>query len=113
MTKLYSYIFLYVAILIGIAGQLLLKSGALASNNIKNLIVQPFVLYGMVAYGLGAMFYIVSLRQIPISIAFPSVSLSYIVVAIFGHYFWAEPLGYQQVIAIILILLGVAILTNF
>ena len=107
MTKLASYIFLYIAILVGILGQLLLKAGALESQNIKQLFIQPYVITGMFIYGSAAILYIISLREIPISIAFPSVSLSYIVVAILGHYFWGEAFGIQQIIATLLILVGV------
>ena len=49
-------------------------------------------------------------RRIPVSLAFPSVSVSYAVIAVLGYLLWSEPMGWPQVIGIALICSGVVLL---
>ena len=72
--------------------------------------LDPYTVVGLVVYGFGALFYIVAIKRIPVSIAFPSVSLSYIAVAVCAHYLWNEPLGWAQFGGIVLIGGGVLLL---
>ena len=65
---------------------------------------------GFAIYALAAMFYIIAIKRLPLSIAFPSVSLSYIVVAILAHILWDEPLGLSQLAGIALIAGGILLL---
>ena len=70
----------------------------------------PFTLAGLGAYGMAAAFYIVAIKKLPITLAFPSVSLSYAAVAIIAHYLWSEPLGLPQLGGIALIAGGIFLL---
>ena len=54
--------------------------------------------------------YIVALKKIPVSVAFPSVSASYAIVAIIAHIFWGEALGWPQIAGILLIGSGVILI---
>ena len=47
---------------------------------------------------------------ITLSIAYPSVSLSYVVVVVMAHLVWGEPLGLRQGAALVLIISGIALL---
>src|SRR3990167_11057825 len=108
------YTSLFIAILIGIGGQLALKTGssaATASGQILFLL-QPYVILGLSCYFTSAMFYIYSLKQIPLSVAFPCVSLSYVIVALLAHFLWNEPFGLQHMAALFFILLGVFLLVR-
>ena len=108
---LISYGALAAAILIGVAGQLLLKDGAdRSAEGILAQFLNPFTIGGLAAYGLGAIFYIVAIKRIPVSIAFPSVALSYVLVAIAAHLLWQEALGWQQFAGIGLIAAGILVL---
>jgi small multidrug resistance pump len=108
---LISYGALAAAILIGVAGQLLLKAGAdRSAEGILAQFLNPFTIGGLAAYGLGAIFYIVAIKRIPVSIAFPSVALSYVLVAIAAHLLWQEALGWQQFAGIGLIAAGILVL---
>jgi small multidrug resistance pump len=44
-----------------------------------------------------------ALKKIPVSIAFPSVSASYALVAALAHLLWNEPLGMPQIADLALI----------
>lgn len=108
---LWSYIALAVAILCGVGGQLLLKAGASGPDLLSQL-VRPQTIVGLAFYGLAALFYIIALRKIPVSVAFPSVSASYAVVAVLGHVLWNEPFGLAQIAGIALICGGVLVLSQ-
>jgi undecaprenyl phosphate-alpha-L-ara4N flippase subunit ArnE len=107
---LLSYGALACAILIGVLGQLLLKTGAERADGIVSQFLNPFTVAGLGAYGVGAIAYIIAIKKIPISIAFPSVALSYVLVAIAAHVLWQEALGWQQVAGIALIASGILVL---
>lgn len=105
------YFSLFTSILIGVVGQIAIKSGSLNSGQTSGVgLFQPYIIVGLLCYGCSALFYIYSLKQIPLSVAFPSVSVSYVMVVLIAHFLWNEPLGIQQVMALLLILSGVFLL---
>ena len=97
------------AVMMSILGQTLLKAGSGAGDFVAQLFDRRTLL-GLVLYGASAMFYIVALRRIPMSVALPSTAVSYVAAALIGHLVFAEPLGGQQVAAIMLIATGVVLL---
>jgi small multidrug resistance pump len=105
-----SYAALAAAILCGVLGQVLLKTGSLRDSDVVRQFLDPFTLTGLVAYGLAAVLYILAIRRIPLTLAFPTVSLSYIAVAVIAHYAWGEPLGLVQIAGILFIAVGVILL---
>jgi multidrug transporter EmrE-like cation transporter len=104
------HVALALGILIGVAAQLLLKIGAGGEGGIIDQLFRVYTIAGLGLYALAAFFYIVALRTIPISIAFPSVALSYVVVALMGNLWFGEPMGLTHVAAIALIVTGVVLL---
>jgi multidrug transporter EmrE-like cation transporter len=72
--------------------------------------LRPATLVGLACYGFAAIFYTLSLRTIPVSVAYPSVSISYALVVVLAHVLWKEPLGLQQAAAILLIMSGISLL---
>jgi len=105
-----SYVSLAVAILLGIAGQIVLKSGAIGASSVTAQLLNPLTWGGLVIYAVAAIAYIVALNKIPVSIAFPSVAASYIIVAVLAHLLWNEPLGWPQWGGIVLIGAGIALI---
>jgi small multidrug resistance pump len=100
---------LFGAIAISMVGQTLLKAGAQADTFLHQLL-DWWTLIGLGLYGLSAMFYMVALRRIPMSVALPSTATSYVVAALIGHFAFGEPLGYIRIAAIALISGGVVLL---
>jgi multidrug transporter EmrE-like cation transporter len=97
------------AIATSMAGQTLLKAGA----SVPDFIGQLFdlrTMAGLVLYGGAAVLYIVALRRIPMSVALPCTSASYVAAVLIGHYAFAEPLGAARLGAIGLICMGVVLL---
>jgi multidrug transporter EmrE-like cation transporter len=101
--------FLLAAIAASVVGQALLKTGAGAGSFAAQL-RNWSTLVGLGVYGVSAILYIVALRRIPLSVALPCNALSYILVALIGHYGFQEALGTQRLIALAIISGGVALL---
>jgi drug/metabolite transporter (DMT)-like permease len=56
-------------------------------------IINPLPIPGFVIYILAALCYIVALKKIAVSIAFPWVPASYALVTVLAHLLWNEPRG--------------------
>lgn len=104
------YLALALAIAGGIGGQLLLKTGSVGAEGTLSQFLRPATLVGLAFYAVSAVFYVIALRRIPVSLAFPSVSVSYAVIAVLGYVLWSEPLGWLQVAGIAMICTGVVLL---
>jgi drug/metabolite transporter (DMT)-like permease len=104
------YASLVAAILLGVAGQIALKSAAEGSVTVTAQFLNPLTLIGLAVYIVAALCYILAIKKIPVSTAFPSVASSYAVVAVLGHLLWNEPLGWPQLAGIVLIGGGVLLI---
>ena len=106
-----GWLYLVISISFGVVGQLLLKFGASSSASGISQFLQWGSIAGLAAYFVAALLYMLALRTVPLSVAFPSVSLSYVIVAYLAHLFWQEPFGSAQIVGLILILSGIRALT--
>ena len=91
-------------------GQIAIKGGATGTETFFEQCVNPLTIIGLFTYVLAAAGYLVAIRGIPVSIAFPSVSASYILVGIAAHFLWNEPFGFKQLIAVAFIGVGIVLL---
>jgi undecaprenyl phosphate-alpha-L-ara4N flippase subunit ArnE len=105
-----SYLSLAAAILFGIVGQIALKAAAIGAATLSAQLYNPLTVIGMAIYFLAAMFYIVALNKIPVSVAFPTVAASYAIVAVLAHLLWNEPFGWAQLGGIALIGGGIVLI---
>lgn len=101
---------LVLAIAGGVCGQLLLKQGAVDAVELKAQLFRLPTLAGLSFYGVSAIAYVYALQRVPLSVAFPSVALSYVVIALLGAALWSEPLHAWKLAGIGLICLGVTLL---
>lgn len=106
------YLSLAAGILLGVAAQLLLKVGATGEGDFVAQLFRPQTIIGLGLYGLAAFFYIIALRKIPVTVAFPSVALSYAIIAVLGVLWLKEPLSMLQISGIGLIMAGV-VMVNY
>lgn len=104
------YASLAAAILFGVAGQIALKSAAEGSATLVAQFSNPLTFLGFAIYVGAALCYTVALKRLPVSVAFPSVSASYAVVAVLAHMLWGEPFGWPQIAGIALIGVGVMLI---
>ena len=108
-----SYVIaLAISISLGIAGQLFLKSGALQGAKGINLYFQSHTIFGLTTYFMASILYIYALKKIPLSVAFPCVSISYVIVSYLAHVIWGEVFGPKQLVALGFIGIGIYILSR-
>ncbi|MFM7423831.1 MAG: EamA family transporter [Elainella sp.] len=114
--KLQEFALLLISILTSVAGQFLLKSGALrlgkvnaenAVSLILNIITVPHLLAGLASYALGAVAYILLLTRVNLSIAGPAIALSYVFSVLLGYFAFREPIPLERVAGLGLIVCGV------
>jgi small multidrug resistance pump len=105
------YFALWFGILAGVGGQMLLKAGAGAPSFMAQLVDWHTVI-GLGLYGLATVGYLIAIRRIPLSVAFPSISLSYIVVMIIGGIVFGEAITVAKIAGVVLIGVGVWVLNR-
>ncbi len=113
---LHEFGLLLISILASVAGQFLLKAGALklgkvsAENlvgHILGILTVPQLLAGLMCYGLGAIAYILLLTRVDLSIAGPSAALVYVFSVLLGYFIFRESIPLERIIGLGLIACGV------
>jgi multidrug transporter EmrE-like cation transporter len=107
-SKLIAYITLFASILFGTAGQLLMKKTM--SSNTQDFFTWVFVLQLLLAlsvYSLGVVNWILSLRFLKLSIAYPLTSLNYVGILLGSYYFFDEKVTALRVIGVFMVFLGI------
>jgi small multidrug resistance pump len=104
------YLLLAAGIAVGAAGQIALKAGSAQTTDHATQFTNPYTLLGLAFYGVAAILYMASIKKIPISLAYPSVAVSYVVVSYAAHFFWGEPFGLRNIIGLLLIGGGILVL---
>lgn len=99
-----------------VAGQFLLKSGALKLGRINatNIVGQVFgiattpeLILGLACYGLGAVAYIMLLTRVKLSVAAPAVAMVYVFTVLMGYFLFREPIPMTRVVGMGFIVCGV------
>ncbi len=108
----FYYTSLAVAILLGVAGQIALKQSTQNAASLIGQFLSPLTIAGLAIYFAAAICYIAALKKIPVSVAYPSISASYIIVAIVAHLLWNEPFGWLKFVGILLIGSGVLLINQ-
>ncbi len=83
---------------------LLSSAGSLATN--------LWLWVGLICYGISVIVWILALSRVDVSIAYPMLSIGYIVNALAASHLFNEPLGIAKVVGIGVIILGVYILAR-
>jgi multidrug transporter EmrE-like cation transporter len=118
-----SVALLMTGVLLNAAAQLLLKAGTNAVGhfefNIDNLLpvgmkiaFQPFIMGGMACYAISLVVWIMGLSRVPVSVAYPMLSIGYVLNAVAAWYLFGESLSAQKLIGIGFIVLGVVLVTR-
>lgn len=109
-----SYAVLLLAISIGVVGQLLLKHGmarqpGFSLSDIAILSHNLPVVFGCCCYGLSTVLYLSVLARLELSLAYPTVSLGYVLVIILSRVVFKEPVSPTRWLAAGIICFGVAL----
>jgi drug/metabolite transporter (DMT)-like permease len=106
--KLISYAALLTSIAFGITGQLLMKSTMSGTNS--GLFAGAFplqLLLALTVYSIGVANWIVALRYVKLSIAYPLTSLNYVGILFGSYYFFDEKISITRIIGVVAIFIGV------
>ena len=110
--SLFSFSFILVGVLLNAAAQLLLKAGTNAMPLGMRLALEPHILGGLACYVVSVVVWVVALSRVPVSIAYPMLSIGYVVNAIAARYLLGETLTPMRLVGIGIIVLGVFIVAR-
>lgn len=108
------YILLFAAIVLGVVGQLLLKQGmskrpGFQLQELLHLVRDPAVVGGFLSYGFSVLIYFKVLETVDLSLAYPTVSLGYVLIILFSKVFFKESVSRARWAAVFIICLGVVL----
>ncbi len=112
-----DYILLIFNVFLTVLGQILLKQGVTYVGRIDSfrellskfwqLILNPYVIGGVSIYGFTTFVWLVILSRIKLSIAYPMLSLGYVMAIPFSWLFFKETIPRVRIIGAIIICIGV------
>ena len=113
-----AFAFLFTGVVLNALAQLLLKAGTNAIGVITftrdnwlplgtRMALEPHFIGGVACYGLSLVVWIIGLSRVPVSMAYPLLSVGYIVNAIAAHYLLGETVTLGRWLGIGFIVIGV------
>lgn len=110
--------FILASVLLSTIAQLLLKHGAASGKLLRlsglsffrHIAFQPAVWLGLLSFGASLALWMIVLSRLPVSRAYPFVSLGIVMTTVAGAAFYHEPVTLLHSISIVLIVAGVSIL---
>lgn len=121
--SLVSFMLIFTGVMLNAAAQILMKAGTNAVGHFEfsvanivpigwKLATEWHIVTAMFCYGLSVVVWILALSRVPVSIAFPMLSMAYVVNAIAAWYLLGEPFGPTKLIGMGIIILGVVIISR-
>lgn len=118
-----SFPLLMAGVLLNAAAQLLLKAGVnsvglfeFSRSNLLpvgwKLATEPHIVGGLACYVISVVVWIMALSRVEVSVAYPMLSVGYIVNAVAAWYLFGEALGPMRMAGIGVIILGVYIVAR-
>jgi multidrug transporter EmrE-like cation transporter len=113
-----SFALILTGVLLNAAAQLLLKAGTNVVGHfdfhLDNLVpvglkiaLEPYILGGMACYAVSLVVWIMALSRVPVSVAYPMLSIGYVVNAVVAYFWFGEALASQKLLGIGFIVIGV------
>lgn len=105
-----------VSVAIGAVGQIAFKFGAMELEKnpgvtLLDKLKWPITL-GLFLYGVSTVLWILALRKVDLSYAYPMVSLGYAFVFVASYFFFHEPISWLRLGGLILILAGIVMVAK-
>ncbi len=121
--NLATFGFLITGVLLNAIAQILLKLGTKAVGEIHltmdnwfaiglKVATQLPIIGGLSCYVLSVVVWIIALSRADVSMAYPMLSLGYIVTALGAWFFFGEVISMQRIVAMAVILVGVAMMAR-
>ena len=114
---------IFVGVMLNAFAQLSLKAGtnAIGEISLKNstlfdmvfkISFQPYIVVGLGLYVFSVAIWIVALSKTPVSIAYPMLSIVYVLNVILAYMLFGEAITLQKIIGITIIIIGVYVLAK-
>ena len=105
-------------ILLAVAGQTVMKLAIVRSGGMpvlelgigglaQKFLEVPYIVLGFAAYGASSILWLQVLTDLDFSVAFPLVSISYVLALFLGHFLFGEHVGFSRILGVLLICSGV------
>ena len=112
-----------IGVLLNAVAQLLLKAGITHIGHFEfrwssvvpfgfQAATTPAIITGLACYGISVLVWMAVLSRVEVSVAYPMVSIGYIIVGVAGWYFFGESLSTLRVAGIFVIFLGVYMVSS-
>jgi multidrug transporter EmrE-like cation transporter len=120
---LINWTLIFTGVFLNAVAQLLLKAGTNAVGHFhfttENIVpvgwqmaTQPYILGGMVCYAVSLVVWIMALSRVEVSVAYPMLSVGYVLNAVAAWYFFGEAVSVTRLIGIGVIIIGVYIVAR-
>lgn len=121
--SLVSFSLIFIGVMLNVAAQLLIKAGTNAIGYFEftrenilpvgwKLATEWHIISAMACYGLSVVIWILALSRVQVSIAYPLLSMGYVVNAVAAWYLFNEAFNPTKVIGVGVIILGVIIISR-
>lgn len=118
-----TWTLIIIATVMGIAGQTMLKHGmnqmgplSISSETVPQIVWQivrsPFVVGGLLIYGFGTFFWLVTLSRIDLSVAYPFVSLNHVLLFLIGWLILRESVSPLRAAGVAVICVGMILIAR-
>ncbi|RYY94634.1 MAG: 4-amino-4-deoxy-L-arabinose transferase [Comamonadaceae bacterium] len=120
--NLSTFSIIFAGVLLNSAAQLMLKAGAKTLGVVSigsasslaqaawGAATQPWIVFGLVCYFVSAALWVVALTKVDVTVAYPMLSMGYVIAAVLAWHFFGESLNAGRVLGIAIILIGVVVL---
>jgi multidrug transporter EmrE-like cation transporter len=113
-----AFAFLFAGVVLNAGAQLLLKAGTntlgvitLTRDNWSDMLwkmgTQGFFVAGVICYMISLLVWIIGLSRVPVSVAYPMLSLGYVINAVAAYYLFGESITITRWLGIGFIIVGV------
>lgn len=121
--SLVSFILIFVGVMLNAAAQILMKAGTNAVGHFEfsmanilpiglKLATEWHIVAALFCYAFSVVVWILALSRVPVSIAFPMLSMAYVVNAIAAWYLLGEAFNPTKLVGMGVIILGVIIISR-
>ena len=118
-----SFALVLLGVLLNAAAQLLLKAGTNAVGQFEfsaanalpiglKVAAQPAILGGLACYAVSVVVWIMALSRVEVSVAYPMLSIGYVVNAVAAYFLFGEAVTVQRLVGIGIIVVGVYVVAR-
>jgi multidrug transporter EmrE-like cation transporter len=109
------------SVFLNVLGQLSIKKGALLKgpldiqphhilSTVYHAFSSPFIILGLVLYGISAFFWIIALSRVELSFAYPVLSLGYILIMVLSSWLFQEHLNTLRIMGTLSVVIGLCLI---